>query len=702
MTDKSAQIDRLKSDPQTLRSALTAAGARIGKQAGSIGCPFHDDATGSLSMFKNETSGFSEWRCHVCNCGGSVIDVIAKSERITDAEAIDKALQRYAGGAPVMRKPDEQPPLTVPDLKAAVAAAERIRRMKCTRKDRYTNAAGETLMYILRLESADKKKVFWPFHPKNGKLVGKFPEGKRPIFNLQCVTENPDADILIVEGEKCVQAAHEFDVIATTSAAGANAPDKTDWSTLAGRSVTIWPDNDDVGHGYAKAVQAELEALTPPAIVRVVDIAPMGLGKGGDIADLVESWRQAGHDADTIKDGIFSHIEAAKLPPPAWSSVDLRSRSAGALMNCETAFAPTVTVSSGYADLDAALDGMALGDFTLISGGLNSGKTTFAMNIALNLTKAAIPVGVISLEMSRQDVLKLAISIEGGIDRGRLRRAAVTPEEQQDLETAANTVSALPLFILDRADFPGEKPTVEKLSPIIKDGIKYCGWKVVIVDHMRKLGPSDKPELEREQIISDELYNLSHSTGIHLVALQQNNKASFSATEKDGTKKTGLQNIRGGIDTPANADNCIELSRDDWNTDKPVNQAPTRAVVLKARYGPTGTAHFIFEKSTGRFTATETPRGKAIQSPQQPEDLFVFVPHLHADKWLSQKEIVNTLQEKGTKKPDAEALMRRVVSEYQLAFMDATEGERIVEKGKFIATKRGNAIYFKMLARLSP
>jgi hypothetical protein len=42
-------------------------------------------------------------------------------------------------------------------------------------------------------------------------------------------------------------------VLATTSGA-ADSAGKTDWRALAGRSVTLWPDNDEAGRRYADAV----------------------------------------------------------------------------------------------------------------------------------------------------------------------------------------------------------------------------------------------------------------------------------------------------------------------------------------------------------------------------------------------------------------------------------------------------------------
>jgi putative DNA primase/helicase len=62
--------------------------------------------------------------------------------------------------------------------------------------------------------------------------------------------------VLIVEGEKAAKAAQGYfpDHVVTTSPGGANAADQADWSPLAGREVTIWPDHDHPGQNYARHV----------------------------------------------------------------------------------------------------------------------------------------------------------------------------------------------------------------------------------------------------------------------------------------------------------------------------------------------------------------------------------------------------------------------------------------------------------------
>ena len=97
----------------------------------------------------------------------------------------------------------------------------------------------------------------------------------RPIFGLDELAARPDTPVLIVEGEKTViEASNIFvDYIVITSPNGSNSARKADWCSLAGRNVTIWPDNDDAGKRYAADVAAMVQKVGA-ASVRVVQIPP--------------------------------------------------------------------------------------------------------------------------------------------------------------------------------------------------------------------------------------------------------------------------------------------------------------------------------------------------------------------------------------------------------------------------------------------
>lgn len=82
----------------------------------------------------------------------------------------------------------------------------------------------------------------------------------RPLYRLKSIIEA--SHVVLCEGEKCADALASCGVEATTIMGGANAPlDKVDWTPLAGKQVTLWPDNDEPGLQLMERVRPHLQAI---------------------------------------------------------------------------------------------------------------------------------------------------------------------------------------------------------------------------------------------------------------------------------------------------------------------------------------------------------------------------------------------------------------------------------------------------------
>lgn len=131
-----------------------------------------------------------------------------------------------------------------------------------------------------------------------------YPSGK-PLYRLHELATRPDETILVCEGELCADALVKVGVLATTSGAADSAA-KADWRPLAGRDVTIWPDNDEAGQRYATEAAERLLALG--CTVRVIDVDKLGLPKKGDAAD----WCKANPAATAAEIAALPCVEARR------------------------------------------------------------------------------------------------------------------------------------------------------------------------------------------------------------------------------------------------------------------------------------------------------------------------------------------------------------------------------------------------------
>ena len=178
----------------------------------------------------------------------------------------------------------------------------------------YHDAGGEEVLYVVRFDacrSLDGKKSYRPIHPVPGGFAEGDPAGPLPLYRLPKLLADTSSPVVICEGEKASDAGRKIGLLTTTSAHGAQSPQRTDWQPLAGRDVVILPDCDEPGEKYAATVADILTDLNPAARVKIVRLP--GLPDGGDLYDYVED--SESEDVETIRANVLRLANEAKLYP---------------------------------------------------------------------------------------------------------------------------------------------------------------------------------------------------------------------------------------------------------------------------------------------------------------------------------------------------------------------------------------------------
>jgi uncharacterized protein (DUF927 family) len=166
----------------------------------------------------------------------------------------------------------------------------------------YRDAAGALLGSVCRFRRGDggkeiRVRTLWA--DAEGRHCWRWASWPtpRPLYGLDRLAAQPDAPVIVCEGERAADAAAERwpDYVAVTSPGGARAARKADWSPLAGRRVTVWPDRDEPGEEYARSV-AHLAGASGAAEVRAVEV-PGDWPEGWDLADLLPD----GVEPDTLR-----------------------------------------------------------------------------------------------------------------------------------------------------------------------------------------------------------------------------------------------------------------------------------------------------------------------------------------------------------------------------------------------------------------
>lgn len=186
----------------------------------------------------------------------------------------------------------------------------------------YRSAEGELLGLVCRFEEPDGGKSVLPLsYCRRDKALEwrwRALSSPRALYGLDRLAKQTSDPVIVTEGEKAADAVRELmpGFIAVTSSGGSKAAGKADWSPLNGRRVIIWPDADEPGRAYAKAVAkhtreagaASIEFLEPPT----------GVAEGWDAADaLTDCWDEtrATSFIETASQAMTDAPEDAKRTP---------------------------------------------------------------------------------------------------------------------------------------------------------------------------------------------------------------------------------------------------------------------------------------------------------------------------------------------------------------------------------------------------
>ena len=289
-------------------------------------CPAHEDRNPSLSIASGR-DGRALLKCHAGCDFPSIIEAgdIATSDCFagTDGRPRDSGHSPTANGKSYRSAED-----AIASLDAVIRRRENgVRVATWDYSDVDGNVVAKVLRYNLPTDAGEKqRKTFRPISLHGDGWKSRDPKGKWPLFRLPTIAKAER--VYIVEGEKCVDALNSIGVSATTSAHGANSPNKTDWSPLAGREVVLQPDNNTAGRAYSDKVAGILHGLSPPARVKMLNLPD--LPPGGDIVDFLEQ-----HDAvepETLGERIESMADEAAvveveedIPTTSATSVVLQS-----------------------------------------------------------------------------------------------------------------------------------------------------------------------------------------------------------------------------------------------------------------------------------------------------------------------------------------------------------------------------------------
>ncbi|HLL60824.1 MAG TPA: replicative DNA helicase [Candidatus Nitrosocosmicus sp.] len=255
---------------------------------------------------------------------------------------------------------------------------------------------------------------------------------------------------------------------------------------------------------------------------------------------------------------------------------------------------------TGYIDIDNKLAGMQDSNLLILAARPGIGKTTLALNIAINCAlKVKAPVGVFSLEMSKEELVDRLLVGQADIDAWRLKTGRLTDDDYSRLTEAMGDLSQAPIYI---DDTPGAS-ILEMRSKARKLKIEK-GLKLLIVDYLQLVDPGKRIENRSQEVsfISQNLKNLARELKIPVIALSQLSRA----IEHRGEKKPQLADLRESGAIEQDADIVMFLYYENDSEDLlDQSKRMIKLYIAKHRNGSTGDIDLMFRGDRVKFYGVE-------------------------------------------------------------------------------------------------
>ncbi|MEG0096456.1 MAG: replicative DNA helicase [Raoultibacter sp.] len=257
-------------------------------------------------------------------------------------------------------------------------------------------------------------------------------------------------------------------------------------------------------------------------------------------------------------------------------------------------------VPTGFKDVDELFYGLRGGDLIILAARPGVGKTSFALNIAVNAAKAGSTVAFLSLEMSTAQLTQRILCSEARVNLGNIRSGKMQDSDWMAIIEASNTLYPLNLYIDDSPSL-----SILELRAKARRELRDVENGLIVVDYLQLMQP---PQARRDGNravevgeISRGLKVLAKEMGMPVIALSQLSRA----VEMRGKKRPMLSDLResGSIEQDADIVMFIDRSMDEIEaeSDGRPELGTAELIVAKHRNGPTRDIRLAFKAESTRF-----------------------------------------------------------------------------------------------------
>lgn len=263
-----------------------------------------------------------------------------------------------------------------------------------------------------------------------------------------------------------------------------------------------------------------------------------------------------------------------------------------------------IGIPCGIGDLDRMITGLNKSDLIILGARPGMGKTSFALNIAREVSmRAKRTVAFFSLEMTRDQLAQRMLSNEASIKSEKLRTGDLTPEEWTRLAQAGAHLSEAPLYFDETSSI-----TVPEMKAKL---LRMKKLDLVIIDYLGLMHSAKKTENRVNEVseITRSLKVMAKELKVPVIVCAQ---LSRGTEAKGKSHRPALSDLRESGSIEQDADIVLFLYRDIYydneKADGEERSDPNKAecIVAKNRHGELGTVDLYWDGQFTRFLGQDT------------------------------------------------------------------------------------------------
>lgn len=276
-------------------------------------------------------------------------------------------------------------------------------------------------------------------------------------------------------------------------------------------------------------------------------------------------------------------------------------------------------IPTGFIDLDKKLAGMQPSNLIILAARPSVGKTSLALDIARqSAIEGKVPVGIFSLEMSKEELTDRLLCSAADVDLWKLRNGKLTEGEAGDsdfskLGRAFGALSESPVYIDDTPVL-----TITDVRTKARRMQSEHGLGMLVIDYLQLMeSKSNRQQDNRVQEVAEisrGLKSIARELEIPVIALSQLSRA----VEQRQKPVPKLADLRESGAIEQDADVVMFLYREELYKPDTPRKHIAEVHIAKHRNGPTGIVELYFEAEKASFRNLQSSQTVSSLAPPPP------------------------------------------------------------------------------------